>query len=462
MSKYKINSFIFVIRKENKYYFGLNGINSLDSERSFYFNEEEEMYINRLAKNEFIDENELRKVFGQNKMEYFIKERIIVSYEQDIEGIYSRSKAFYEINGYKDAQTKLGEKKVLILGCGGIGTHVAWNFSVLGVGKLTLVDFDVIEESNLNRQLLFDINDIGKEKTDVLKEKLNKINANIEIKTINKKISSEKDLEAICCEEKYDLIIKSLDSPNQVSKWLDHVCKKNKLISISAIASGKYSYIGPTLLGDKSEGFSEIIEREDVEFEVISGKMQSISIVICNMSNKVVTEGIKVLLKIDNLRYVNKIYVEDILDNINYVFTSKKIEHEVNSYMKYSTIQNNIMIVLLFNIAYMMTNNLFILFLGYIYGILTSVIVYDQKKNILRSVFINESLFIAVNNVNSIYKFILSKEYILSQVIILVVSIFTIISVGIIMACIIASFLYLIKEKLRKTKSIVESIESKM
>ena len=56
-------------------------------------------------------------------------------------------------------------KTVLILGCGGVGTHAAWNLAALGVGKLVLLDCDAVELSNLNRQLLYDVNDIGKQRS---------------------------------------------------------------------------------------------------------------------------------------------------------------------------------------------------------------------------------------------------------------------------------------------------------
>ena len=81
-------------------------------------------------------------------------------------------------------QKIIEQSSILIVGVGGTGGEVAKNLALLGIGKLILVDVDTIEFSNLNRQLLFHIEDVGKYKVDVAKEAiLNRYNSLIHIDT---------------------------------------------------------------------------------------------------------------------------------------------------------------------------------------------------------------------------------------------------------------------------------------
>ena len=72
-------------------------------------------------------------------------------------------------------QRTLVEAKVLILGIGAIGSYLATNLTLAGVGHLILVDFDTIEMSNLNRQLLFQEEDIGENKATTALKRLKKL-----------------------------------------------------------------------------------------------------------------------------------------------------------------------------------------------------------------------------------------------------------------------------------------------
>ena len=90
-----------------------------------------------------------------------------------------------------DKQKRLVEKlknsTVGIAGCGGLGSNAAVSLARAGVGKIIIVDFDKIEESNLNRQYFFK-DQIGKSKVESLKENIQKINSQIKIETYNEKL----------------------------------------------------------------------------------------------------------------------------------------------------------------------------------------------------------------------------------------------------------------------------------
>ena len=107
----------------------------------------------------------------------------------------------------KDAIKKLKKKKVLICGCGGVGSFVGEALARSGVGHITLCDFDVIDESNLNRQLMASKNNIGEVKTEVLKKRLEEI-SEAKVDTINTYIDENFKL------KNYDYIVDCIDSLN--------------------------------------------------------------------------------------------------------------------------------------------------------------------------------------------------------------------------------------------------------
>lgn len=65
---------------------------------------------------------------------------------------------------------ELKDKNILIFGAGAIGTHISWGLVSMGIKNITIVDYDEIELSNLNRQLFYKITDVGKSKIEVLKK----------------------------------------------------------------------------------------------------------------------------------------------------------------------------------------------------------------------------------------------------------------------------------------------------
>ena len=89
------------------------------------------------------------------------------------------------VNGQKKMKSS-----ICIIGCGGLGTTTAQYLAMTGVGKMILIDFDNIELSNLNRQISFLETDIGKNKAEILKKNILKINPELDVSVIKKKITS--------------------------------------------------------------------------------------------------------------------------------------------------------------------------------------------------------------------------------------------------------------------------------
>lgn len=120
---------------------------------------------------------------------------------------YSR---ILELNDISETDlSSLKKKNVLLIGVGGVGEHVATYLLTNGVVNLTLADYDEVEISNLNRQILLTENDIGKNKVDVVKKALLTKNSDAHIKTLNLKID-ENNISSIIND--YDLVIDAVDN----------------------------------------------------------------------------------------------------------------------------------------------------------------------------------------------------------------------------------------------------------
>lgn len=97
-----------------------------------------------------------------------------------------------------DGQKKFLSSSVLIIGAGGLGTNFANHFVRAGVGKITIVDNDKVELSNLQRQLFYDERDIGKFKAQVLVEKLKLVNSEIRINGLVARLDRSNIDELLC------------------------------------------------------------------------------------------------------------------------------------------------------------------------------------------------------------------------------------------------------------------------
>jgi sulfur carrier protein ThiS adenylyltransferase len=115
---------------------------------------------------------------------------------------------------FEEIKAKLSSYKVGIAGCGGLGSNCAQMLVRTGIKKLILADFDVVCESNLNRQFYF-ADQVGRKKVDALKENLFRISPDIEIETHSVYLTTEivKEIYATC-----DAIVEAFD--NKENKWM--------------------------------------------------------------------------------------------------------------------------------------------------------------------------------------------------------------------------------------------------
>ncbi|SHI78505.1 sulfur carrier protein ThiS adenylyltransferase ThiF [Desulfosporosinus lacus] len=138
---------------------------------------------------------------------------------------------------------KVKEGKVAIAGLGGLGSNIAVILARIGVGQLFLVDFDIVEPSNLNRQSYY-ISHLGMPKTVALKKQLKEINPFIKIITQNVKVTEDNILELF---NGYDIICEAFDQPEAKSMLVN--VSLNQLSNIKIVsASGMAGYESSNLI----------------------------------------------------------------------------------------------------------------------------------------------------------------------------------------------------------------------
>lgn len=132
-----------------------------------------------------------------------------------------------------DGQEKLKASKVLVIGLGGLGCAATQYLAAAGVGLLTLVDFDTVSLSNLQRQTLHRDATIGQPKVDSAKSQLIAINPHIRIETVNKQLNDEQLSELICS---HQVILDCTDNV-AIREQLNRLCfqQKKPLVSGAAI-----------------------------------------------------------------------------------------------------------------------------------------------------------------------------------------------------------------------------------
>jgi len=143
-------------------------------------------------------------------------------------------------------QNELKQKKVTVIGCGGLGGYIAEMLCRIGIGSITLVDDDIIDESNLNRQLISHSNNIGKKKAFELKARLQQINPNLNVIAIDDRFS-EKNAEYIL--QNTEIVLDALDTI-PVRKLLQQACKQLNIIMIHGAIAGMYGQVSVIYPGD--------------------------------------------------------------------------------------------------------------------------------------------------------------------------------------------------------------------
>ncbi|HKN60563.1 MAG TPA: ThiF family adenylyltransferase, partial [Candidatus Acidoferrales bacterium] len=120
---------------------------------------------------------------------------------------YSRHLIMPEVG--MEGQLKLKQAKVLCIGTGGLGAPLGLYLAAAGVGRIGLVDFDSVDLTNLQRQILFSTTDVGRPKIEAAAERLHNLNPDIQIDRYETRLTSENALELF---KDYDIVVDGTDN----------------------------------------------------------------------------------------------------------------------------------------------------------------------------------------------------------------------------------------------------------
>jgi molybdopterin/thiamine biosynthesis adenylyltransferase/rhodanese-related sulfurtransferase len=120
---------------------------------------------------------------------------------------YSRHLSLPEVG--LAGQKKICSTSVLCIGAGGLGSPVALYLAAAGIGKLGIVDFDVVDFSNLQRQVIHDTTSVGRPKTESAKETINRLNPNVEVVLHHAKLTSQNAFDIL---RPYDIVVDGTDN----------------------------------------------------------------------------------------------------------------------------------------------------------------------------------------------------------------------------------------------------------
>lgn len=186
------------------------------------------------------------------------------------EECFSRNKLFWG----EDNQNLLSLKHVAIFGLGGVGGFCAETLARAGIGELTIIDFDTVSVSNINRQLVALYSTVGESKAELFRRRLKDINPNIKLNVVEDFYTGNLDLSNI------DYVADAIDTMRSKIELLEN-CVKNNISVISSMGAG--NRIDPTKLyiSDISE-----IENKNASF---------VSNVIYQLKKRGIENGIAVV-----------------------------------------------------------------------------------------------------------------------------------------------------------------------
>ena len=231
---------------------------------------------------------------------------------------YSRQILLKEIGG--SGQKKISNKKILVVGIGGLGCPSLNYLTTSGVGTIGLIDGDTVNLSNLNRQTLFSEKNVGMLKAKVAKERLNMINSNVNLISFPFMLNEENSDKII---SQFDLILDGTDNL-EIRYLINKSCLKFRIPLISGSLARWEGQIMFLNYKSGSPCFECIYPRSINKKEIIScqegGVFAPLSGVVGTM---MASEALKFIIN-SGENFINKIYIFDILNYHNRKIKIKK------------------------------------------------------------------------------------------------------------------------------------------
>jgi len=131
----------------------------------------------------------------------------VFSFSEDEIQRYSRHILLQEVGG--SGQQRLKDSKVLVVGAGGLGSPSAYYLAAAGVGTIGIIDDDVVELSNLQRQILHDTEDVGRPKAESAARRLLALNPGIDVRVIKERLDEDNVMDLV---REYDVVLDGVDN----------------------------------------------------------------------------------------------------------------------------------------------------------------------------------------------------------------------------------------------------------
>lgn len=208
----------------------------------------------------------------------------------------------------KEENEKLKDFKVCVVGCGGIGGYVIEMLGRIGVGNITVIDGDVFEESNLNRQILSRNESLGLSKALEAKCRMESVNPLIKVDAVHIVLSEENALEIL---SNHDVVIDALD--NIKSRFLvQDSCKTLNIPLIHGAIAGWYGQVTTILPGDDT--LNKIYNKEKKDLKGIEKELGNPAFTPALVASIEVSEVIKLLIGRGELLNKKMLFI-DLLSN---------------------------------------------------------------------------------------------------------------------------------------------------
>jgi bacteriocin biosynthesis cyclodehydratase domain-containing protein len=141
-------------------------------------------------------------------------------------------------------QARLESARVVVLGVGGLGGCSALSLACCGVGEMLLIDGDRVEESNLNRQILYTEHDIGRLKVDAAADRLGAFNSRVRLETIGERMNGKDEIARTI--DGYDVVIDAADWPaHDIEEWVNEACFAAEIPYITMSHFPPVARVGP-------------------------------------------------------------------------------------------------------------------------------------------------------------------------------------------------------------------------
>lgn len=269
-------------------------------------------------------------MYEHNVLEYsFSKEQVFdrrVFCRKEYDRFDRQIDLFKHLTGDFDSainiQETLSKSSIAIIGLGGCGSYIFHTLSAMGIGYISAYEFDVVEESNLSRQMLYNYTDLGKKKIDVAREKSSSISPTTKYKFFGQKIESLEDAKSVF--KDVDLVICAADTPRPefffILNEAAYLTGKPLLYSGSCANN---AVIGPLVIPGQTRCYKCINKVNEIqgekEYRFVKNIKSAYMTTLIEPYNAVAgslsaLEAIKYLTKFDECQVIENILVIDFSD----------------------------------------------------------------------------------------------------------------------------------------------------